>query len=418
MAGEEAYMADRPWFSVVIPFYNAEKYIEAAVCSVTGQTFSDIEVILVDDASSDGSHGIAAGLAEKDRRVTLITLDENRGAAEARNEGVRHAHGRYLMFLDADDVYEPGLMQYLRTVLGSSVYRNKVQGSKGFGNIASENDALGNSANGSRSRACGNDAPGNSANGSKGCDNDLSGSIWPEVIVWGVLQEEYLPNNRVKTIRVVPDAKTCSSEEELRKEIMGLERRELYGYLWNKAYLTDVFKERGVVIPTQSFNEDEMANIAFFEHASSALFIPIAFTRYRRRREGSLTHRYLGDYYEIAMRRVEALLRQQARWKLYDASCRKALSDMLLRYDLSALMRVADRRCALTHYEKRRMVRHMRTGPLGRELLKDASPDSRILRLLAAWLEDGRIERCLLLGRAAWFVRTRLPGIYGRFAGV
>jgi glycosyltransferase involved in cell wall biosynthesis len=381
MAGEEAYMADRPWFSVVIPFYNAEKYIEAAVCSVTGQTFSDIEVILVDDASSDGSHGIAAGLAEKDRRVTLITLDENRGAAEARNEGVRHAHGRYLMFLDADDVYEPGLMQYLRTVLGSSVYRNKVQGSKGF-------------------------------------DNDLSGSIWPEVIVWGVLQEEYLPNNRVKTIRVVPDAKTCSSEEELRKEIMGLERRELYGYLWNKAYLTDVFKERGVVIPTQSFNEDEMANIAFFEHASSALFIPIAFTRYRRRREGSLTHRYLGDYYEIAMRRVEALLRQQARWKLYDASCRKALSDMLLRYDLSALMRVADRRCALTHYEKRRMVRHMRTGPLGRELLKDASPDSRILRLLAAWLEDGRIERCLLLGRAAWFVRTRLPGIYGRFAGV
>jgi glycosyltransferase involved in cell wall biosynthesis len=381
MAGEEAYMADRPWFSVVIPFYNAEKYIEAAVCSVTGQTFSDIEVILVDDASSDGSRGIAAGLAEKDRRVTLITLDENRGAAEARNEGVRHAHGRYLMFLDADDVYEPGLMQYLRTVLGSSVYRNKVQGSKGF-------------------------------------DNDLSGSIWPEVIVWGVLQEEYLPNNRVKTIRVVPDAKTCSSEEELRKEIMGLERRELYGYLWNKAYLTDVFKERGVVIPTQSFNEDEMANIAFFEHASSALFIPIAFTRYRRRREGSLTHRYLGDYYEIAMRRVEALLRQQARWKLYDASCRKALSDMLLRYDLSALMRVADRRCALTHYEKRRMVRHMRTGPLGRELLKDASPDSRILRLLAAWLEDGRIERCLLLGRAAWFVRTRLPGIYGRFAGV
>jgi glycosyltransferase involved in cell wall biosynthesis len=381
MAGEEAYMADRPWFSVVIPFYNAEKYIEAAVCSVTGQTFSDIEVILVDDASSDGSHGIAAGLAEKDRRVTLITLDENRGAAEARNEGVRHAHGRYLMFLDADDVYEPGLMQYLRTVLGSSVYRNKVQGSKGF-------------------------------------DNDLSGSICPEVIVWGVLQEEYLPNNRVKTIRVVPDAKTCSSEEELRKEIMGLERRELYGYLWNKAYLTDVFKERGVVIPTQSFNEDEMANIAFFEHASSALFIPIAFTRYRRRREGSLTHRYLGDYYEIAMRRVEALLRQQARWKLYDASCRKALSDMLLRYDLSALMRVADRRCALTHYEKRRMVRHMRTGPLGRELLKDASPDSRILRLLAAWLEDGRIERCLLLGRAAWFVRTRLPGIYGRFAGV
>lgn len=389
-------MADRPWFSVVIPFYNAEKYIEAAVCSVTGQTFSDIEVILVDDASSDGSHGIAAGLAEKDRRVTLITLDENRGAAEARNEGVRHAHGRYLMFLDADDVYEPGLMQYLRTVLGSSGYRNKVQGSKGFENIV----------------------PGKDAHGSKGCDNDLSGSIWPEVIVWGVLQEEYLPNNRVKTIRVVPDAKTCSSEEELRKEIMGLERRELYGYLWNKAYLTDVFKDRGVVIPTQSFNEDEMANIAFFEHASSALFIPIAFTRYRRRREGSLTHRYLGDYYEIAMRRVDALLRQQARWKLYDASCRKTLSDMLLRYDLSALMRVADRRCALTHYEKRRMVRHMRTGPLGRELLKDASPDSRILRLLAAWLEDGRVERCLMLGRAAWFVRTRLPGIYGRFAGV
>lgn len=354
-------MADRPWFSVVIPFYNAEKYIEAAVCSVTGQTFSDIEVILVDDASEDGSSEIAARFADRDRRISLITLVENSGAAAARNEGIRHAHGRYLMFLDADDVYEPGLMQYLRGAV-------------------------------------------------EDCE--------PEVIVWGLLQEEYLPKGKVKTIRVVPDAKFCSTGEELKREIMGLEQRELYGYLWNKAYLTDAFKERGVVIPSQSFNEDEMANIAFFEHASSALFVPRAFTRYRRRREGSLTHRYLGDYYEIAMKRVEALLRQQARWKLYDDECRKALSAMLLRYDLSALMRVADSRCTLTHHEKRKMVRHMRTGPLGKELLKGAAPDSLVLRLLAAWLRKGRIESCLALGRAAWFVRTRLPGIYGRFAGV
>lgn len=354
-------MADRPMFSVVIPFYNCERYIEAAVCSVTGQTFSDIEVILVDDASEDGSHGIAARLAADDRRVSLITLASNSGAAAARNEGIAHARGRYLMFLDADDVYEPGLMEYLGRVLDRRA---------------------------------------------------------PEVMVWGVVQEDYLPGEKVNVRRVVPVAKFCASEEELRKEILELERRELYGYLWNKAYLTDAFRGRDVTIPDQSFNEDEMANIMFFEHAGSALFIPKAFTRYRRKREGSLTHRYLGDYYEVAMKRVEGLLRQQARWKLYDEECRKVLAAMLLRYDLSALMRIADRRCSLSHYEKRKMVRHMRSGALGRELLPGASPDSRVLRLLAAWLQKGRIESCLLLGQAVWFVRTRMPGIYGRVAGV
>ena len=94
--------------SVIIPVHNAEKFIIKTVKSVEVQTYSEWEIIMVDDHSSDGSvEIIRKHIAESKNRISLIMLDEETGAAAARNAGIRAAIGRYIAFLDADDIWLP-----------------------------------------------------------------------------------------------------------------------------------------------------------------------------------------------------------------------------------------------------------------------------------------------------------------------
>lgn len=91
--------------SIITPVYNAEKYIEETLKSVSNQTYSNWEHVLVDDCSSDHSVEIIEELAKTDPRIKLIKLTENSGPAVARNKAIDLATGRYLAFLDADDVW-------------------------------------------------------------------------------------------------------------------------------------------------------------------------------------------------------------------------------------------------------------------------------------------------------------------------
>jgi glycosyltransferase involved in cell wall biosynthesis len=91
-----------PLISVVIPAHNAEKYIDEALASVCSQTFSDYEIIVIDDGSTDRTAEIASSY-----NGVLLLAQDNLGAAAARNAGIRAARGRYVAFLDADDVWLP-----------------------------------------------------------------------------------------------------------------------------------------------------------------------------------------------------------------------------------------------------------------------------------------------------------------------
>ena len=93
--------------SIIVPVYNAEQFLEETICSVIRQEFRDWELLLVDDCSTDKSAEIAEACAARDERVKLICQAKNQGAAAARNRGVKEAEGRYIAFLDADDLWKP-----------------------------------------------------------------------------------------------------------------------------------------------------------------------------------------------------------------------------------------------------------------------------------------------------------------------
>jgi glycosyltransferase involved in cell wall biosynthesis len=96
--------------TVIVPLYNAERYVEETLRSVLAQSASDLELIVVDDGSSDGSAAIVARIARADPRLRLLTL-ANSGAAVARDTGLRTACGRYVAFLDHDDVWYPAKLE-------------------------------------------------------------------------------------------------------------------------------------------------------------------------------------------------------------------------------------------------------------------------------------------------------------------
>lgn len=101
---------ENPKISIIIPVYNSEEYLEECLDSVVAQTIQDVEIICINDGSSDHSLKILNEYKKKDKRIQVIT-QENAGAGAARNHGLRLAKGKYLSFLDADDFFERDMLE-------------------------------------------------------------------------------------------------------------------------------------------------------------------------------------------------------------------------------------------------------------------------------------------------------------------
>lgn len=105
--------------SVIMPAHNAERFVEDALLCLVAQDFEDFEVIVVDDGSEDGTRGIVEYIASGDARFRYIFQDR-RGAGSARNRGMDESQGRYLLFLDSDDLFDPGFLGTLHALAESS----------------------------------------------------------------------------------------------------------------------------------------------------------------------------------------------------------------------------------------------------------------------------------------------------------
>lgn len=101
----------KPEVSIITANYNCERFIEATIQSVLSQTFTNWEMIIVDDRSTDNGPDIIRRYCEQDSRIQLITLEKNSGPAVARNTAIERSQGRFIAFLDSDDQWTPGKLE-------------------------------------------------------------------------------------------------------------------------------------------------------------------------------------------------------------------------------------------------------------------------------------------------------------------
>ena len=120
-----------PKISVIVPVYKAEKYLNRCVDSILAQTFTDFEVLLIDDGSPDRSGEICDEYAKKDSRVRVFHK-ENGGPSLARNLGIDHAQGKYLLFVDSDDIIGPMHLEDLVASSDSESHMLVIQGLTAF----------------------------------------------------------------------------------------------------------------------------------------------------------------------------------------------------------------------------------------------------------------------------------------------
>lgn len=350
---------NKPFFSVVMPSYGVEKYLEKAVKSVKEQTFEDWELIIVEDGSPDKTGELAEKLKKTDTRIQVLHHEKNKGLSPARNTGMEAARGQYIWFMDPDDYVERDVLE-------------KVYGS------LEKNPA--------------------------------------ELVVTGHVEEYYDSDGKLNyTHSVKPERKIFSEQEKLREHIIYLEQETLYGYAWNKFYSLDHIKREGIKYETVRLIEDIVFNIQFCMNIKKMNVLDITPYHYAKRMEGSLTARFVPDYYPLHRRRIAMLYEQQRYWNTDTPETCAVLGSLYGRYILSALERNCDRRAKMKHKDRKQFCKEVFLDELFDHLIPKAKArDSRALKLTLVCLNRKSVFLCTALGRAVHIVRGSLPMIYSK----
>jgi glycosyltransferase involved in cell wall biosynthesis len=229
----------KPKISIIVPVYNVEKYIHRCIDSILAQTFSDFELILINDGSTDKSGSICDNYAKEDSRIKVIHI-KNGGVSKARNKGITIAKGDYLMFCDSDDFVERHWCSLL--------YKAISQG----------------------------------------------GNVLP---VSGVRVVNNIRKQNSETIKAFPQRMSIKKGKYFETYKQGLS-----GGLWCKIYDRRVIIENGLYFDDSvNRGEDLLFNLSYISHMDSFVTIPSITYNYVHSNENSLMNRYRKDLYDVTV---------------------------------------------------------------------------------------------------------------------
>lgn len=228
--------------SIIVPIFNAERYLEECIQSLINQTYSNVEIILIDDESKDESLRICRQFAQIDKRIKIFQ-QKNSGAGAARNTGLRHVNGKYVMFVDADDYVSPEAIEKLLKFMKDS------NADTGVGSYA---------------------------------DVDCNGTVLREHIVEN---EVYRGNGKIKNdflMKMVGSAPECS--DSIRVTV------------WNSIYSLEIINNYKLkfVSEREMLAEDTIFNIEYYSHSKTLCTLNKP-TYYYRENINSLTRKKYKD---------------------------------------------------------------------------------------------------------------------------
>ncbi len=343
-----------PLISVIIPVYNVEKYLEKCVISVLRQTFTDFEILLIDDASPDTCPLLCDNLAKEDERIKVFHLEKNGGVSNARNVGIEKANGEYILFLDSDDYIE----DYLFEKLAAAIKANPA-----------------------------------------------------DVSVFGLIEEYYDKNGEFYKENVIcPEEKHLTDLEQIRREAISLEATTLYGYPWNKLYKASLIRESGVRFEKMGFNEDIIFNIKLFYSVKSLNLLGIAPYHYAKR-FGSTTGKFIPTYHRDIMYKIKELYIQFESFGILDHNAMRLLASEYVRYTFSALERNLDPRSKLNSKKRIEFFeKHIDTNLY--KNLKPYFPTDSLIGIMAATLKAADMRSAFLIARIIYLIKKFLPKLF------
>lgn len=349
-------MSQKPFISVVMPIYNVEKHLRQAIDSVLTQSFQNFELILVDDCSPDKCPNICDEYVSNFENVSVIHHEMNKGLSEARNTGMGVAKGKYIWFMDSDDYVDLNLFQHIY----DSVQKNPA-----------------------------------------------------EVIVFGLVEEYFEQDETLHhTQEICPKEMYLKTKDEVRKEIIDLEMKTLYGYAWNKFYLLDYLKKIELKYERITLIEDILFNVKYCMGIDKMNILSIMPYHYNKRMDNSLTAKFVPTYYELHRERIALIYNQYLEWGLCTEEIKRKLATLYTRYIFSALQRNCDERSKMNHKKRKAWLKNVFAEELFNEIIPCGKPDSKMLQVMLLNLKHKNICICLILGRTIYIVKNKLPMVF------
>ncbi|MBR6477920.1 MAG: glycosyltransferase family 2 protein, partial [Lachnospiraceae bacterium] len=236
--------------SVIVPVYNVEPYLRNCLDSITGQTYKDIEILIIDDGSKDQSGAICDEYAGKDERISVFHT-ENKGLSAARNLGIEHAKGEWITFVDSDDWVDPDMLERALS--------------------AAEKENL-------------------------------------DLVFWGYVRE-YGDHSAEKRLIWVQTDKYDEKQvrEKLFRRLFGIMGKELarpeysssFNTAWGKLYRSGIIKENGIRFVDTALigSEDILFNVYAVAYVQSAIYLDRCMYHYRKNNAQSLTTGFDGGLF-------------------------------------------------------------------------------------------------------------------------
>lgn len=271
-----------PVFSIIMPIYNAEKYLKSAINSVIKQTYTNWELILINDASTDNSLQICQQYIKNEKRIRLHNKKINHGLGMARNTGISLAQGKWIFFMDSDDTMKINTLEEL------SLYST---------------------------------------------DDNL------DIIVFGFSQNfENSKGHIVKQVKLIPHIKDY---ELIGNQVIQLDEQKVFPYAWNKLYKTAFLHSYNLSFESTKMIEDFLFNIQAFSKANQVKCIPKIYYNYRKPEHITLSSEYMDNFHLLCLRRM-----QEEHQLLVDLKCNspknfKILYQIHIKHIFSALVRVS-----------------------------------------------------------------------------
>ena len=308
--------------SIIMPVYNVEQYVGKAIESILNQTFTDYELLIVDDGTKDRSGEICDEYAAKEARIQVIHK-ENGGAPSARNTAIDIARGTYVYFMDSDDWAEKTMLQ--------DMY-----------DMAEQHNA--------------------------------------QLVVCGYYIDTYYGDKHI-TEKICVDDRVFDNAQSFREESYRYFDRNMLYTPWNKLYRLDYMNEHGLRFPSTLW-DDFPFNISYMKQVERVVVSTKAYYHFIRARADSETAAYRADMYEKREEEHGWMLDLYREWGVDNAPTKEMIARRYIERMVGCIANVTSSKCTLTKKERRAAIRTMLHNPRVDEALAIARPRSRYMKMM------------------------------------
>jgi glycosyltransferase involved in cell wall biosynthesis len=327
--------------SVIVPIYNGEKYLDRCLKSISIQTYTDFEVVLVNDGSTDGSREICENWTKQDERFCLYN-NENHGVSYSRNFGIDKAIGEYILFIDCDDFIEKDTLQILQ--------------------------------------------------GATNQKYDL------------VIANYYQYHSQKEIGKNVEIPTREYSKKEFLNSFWNLYFSYIINQPWAKIYKTSIIKNEGIRFPIEyELGEDLIFNLQYIEK-SSHFYTYNQYVYFYRETDGSLTSKYRENYLEIQLQINECIKQLLIRNDCYDQESQEQLNKNVCNILISSIQNLFLPTCKLSHKEvKKKLKEYLSRQEV--EKIKQVQYSEKRLQIFKKMIEKKKVKTIILYSRLKEWIR-------------